>query len=158
MDCVVHGVTKTQTGLSDFHFHFQALGGLTRWHQCKEPPCQSRRHKRYRFDPWIGKIPWRRAWPPTPVSFPGESCGQRSLGGYSSQGCKESNTTEASQQQQVALASLCKEACRTERPSCLWKCPPLPRALKKSASLKIPLLSSLPGESVFRAHLSLLHS
>ena len=24
------------------------------------------------FDPWVGKIPWRKAWQPTPVSFPGE--------------------------------------------------------------------------------------
>ena len=32
----------------------------------KEPACQYRRHKRCRFDPWIGKIPWRRAWQPTP--------------------------------------------------------------------------------------------
>ena len=34
------------------------------------------------FDPWVGKIPWRRAWQPTSVSFPGESHGQRSLAGY----------------------------------------------------------------------------
>ena len=26
----------------------------------KEPACQCRRHKRPRFDPWVGKIPWRR--------------------------------------------------------------------------------------------------
>ena len=25
------------------------------------------------FDPWIGKIPWRRVWQPTPVFLPGES-------------------------------------------------------------------------------------
>ena len=31
------------------------------------------------FDPWVGKIPWRRKWQPTPVSLPGESHGQRSL-------------------------------------------------------------------------------
>ena len=31
------------------------------------------------FDPWIRKIPWRRAWQPTPVFLPGESHGQRSL-------------------------------------------------------------------------------
>ena len=37
------------------------------------------------FDPWVGKIPWRRAWQPTPVFFPGESHGQRSLAGYSPQ-------------------------------------------------------------------------
>ena len=32
---------------------------------------------------WVGKIPWRRAWQPTPVFLPGESYGQRSLAGYS---------------------------------------------------------------------------
>ena len=26
-----------------------------------------------RFDPWVGKIPWKRAWQPTPVFLPGES-------------------------------------------------------------------------------------
>ena len=35
------------------------------------------------FDPWVGKIPWRRKWQPTPVFLPGESHGQRSLVGYS---------------------------------------------------------------------------
>ena len=39
----------------------------------KEPACQCRRHKRQKFDPWVGKIPWRRAWQPTPVFLPGES-------------------------------------------------------------------------------------
>ena len=35
---------------------------------------------------WVGKIPWRREWQPTPVFFPGESHGQRSPMGYSPQG------------------------------------------------------------------------
>ena len=48
----------------------------------KEPTCQCRRQRR-RFDPWVGKIPWKRAWQPTPVFLPGESHGQRSLAGYS---------------------------------------------------------------------------
>ena len=47
------------------------------------------------FDPWVGKIPWRRAWQPTPVSLPRESHGQRSLVGYSPWGRKELDTTEA---------------------------------------------------------------
>ena len=34
------------------------------------------------FDPWVGKIPWRRKWQPTPILLPGESHGQRSLAGY----------------------------------------------------------------------------
>ena len=33
----------------------------------KEPTCQCRRHNRHGLDPWVGKIPWRRAWEPTPV-------------------------------------------------------------------------------------------
>ena len=37
------------------------------------------------FDPCVGKVPWRRAWQPTPVSLPGGSNGQRSLAGYSPQ-------------------------------------------------------------------------
>ena len=49
---------------------------------------------RDRFDPWVGKVPWRRAWQPTPVFLPRESHGQRSLVGYSPWGCKESDTTE----------------------------------------------------------------
>ena len=61
----------------------------------KEPACQRRRLKRCRFDPWVGKIPWRRAGQPTPVSLPGESHGQRSLMGYSPWGRKEWDTTEA---------------------------------------------------------------
>ena len=39
--------------------------------------------RRPRFEPWVGKISWRRKWQPTPVSLPGESHGQRSLVGYS---------------------------------------------------------------------------
>jgi len=35
------------------------------------------------FDSWVGKIPWRRKWQPTPVFLLGESHGQRSLVGYS---------------------------------------------------------------------------
>ena len=40
------------------------------------------------------RIAWRRKWQPTPVFLLGESHGRRSLGGYSPQGCKESDTTE----------------------------------------------------------------
>ena len=46
------------------------------------------------FDPWVGKIPWRRKWQPTPVFLPGESHGRRSLVGYSPRGHKESDMTE----------------------------------------------------------------
>ena len=39
----------------------------------KESGCQSRGGKRCRFYPWLGKMPWRRAWQPTPVLLPGDS-------------------------------------------------------------------------------------
>ena len=50
--------------------------------------------RRPRFDPWVGKIPWRREWPPIPVFLPGEAHGHRSLAGYSPWDHKESDTTE----------------------------------------------------------------
>ena len=71
----------------------------------KEPTCQCRRLRRHWFDPWVGKILWRRTWQSIPVFLPGESHGQRSLEGHSPQGHMtlwshvsiESDTTEAAQ-------------------------------------------------------------
>ena len=57
----------------------------------EESACQCRR---CRFDPWVGKIPWRREWQPTPVFLPGKFHGQRSLAGYCPYGHKESDPTE----------------------------------------------------------------
>ena len=56
-------------------------------------PTANARDSRSGFDPWIGKIPWRRKWQPTPVYLPGESHGQRILVDYSPQ-VTESDTTE----------------------------------------------------------------
>ena len=39
----------------------------------KESVCQYRRRRRHRFHPWIGRIPWRRKWQPTPVFLLGKS-------------------------------------------------------------------------------------
>ena len=44
--------------------------------------------RRSGFDPWGGKIPWRREWQPTPVFLPGKLHGQRTLAGYSPWGCR----------------------------------------------------------------------
>ena len=51
------------------YIYIGVLGGASG----KEPVCQYRGQKRCRFDPWVGKVPWRRAWQPTPVTLPGES-------------------------------------------------------------------------------------
>ena len=65
--------------------------------------CQHRKHKRRGFDPWVGKIPWRRAWQPTPVILLAEPHGERTLAGYTPQGQKELDTTEVTD---LASASL----------------------------------------------------
>ena len=60
-------------------FATNAKRGHTRRHRVKELICQSRRHKRLRLNPWVGKIPWRRAQQPTPVLLPGKFHGQTNL-------------------------------------------------------------------------------
>ena len=65
---------------------------LPRWLSGKGPICQCRR---YKFNPQVRKIPWRRKWQPAPVLLPGESPWlQRSPVGYSPQGCKALGTTK----------------------------------------------------------------
>ena len=48
----------------------------------KNLPANSRRCKRHEYDPWLGKIPWRREWKPTLAFLPIKSHRQRSLAGY----------------------------------------------------------------------------
>ena len=68
------------------------LWGLPGGASGKEPACQCRRHKRCRFDPWVGKIPWRRVCQPTAVFLPGQSHGQRSLAGLQNHRVTRSQT------------------------------------------------------------------
>ena len=63
----------------------------------KELACQCRRREAHGFDSSVGKIPWRKAGQPTPVFMPGESHGQKSLMGRCQLGCKELDTTEATE-------------------------------------------------------------
>ena len=42
--------------------------------------------KRCRLGPWVGKIPWRRKWQPTPIFLPGKSHGHENPGGLQSVG------------------------------------------------------------------------
>ena len=77
----LHNGKKKGGGVSRYHslyFNLHKKLWLPR-SSGKEPACQCRRHKRCRLNPWVGKIPWRRAWQPTPVFSPGEFHGQRSL-------------------------------------------------------------------------------
>ena len=67
------------------------FGGFPWWFRWEGIHLQCQRPE---FDPCFGKIPWRRAWQPTPVFLPGESHGQRSLAAYSPWGHKELDTSE----------------------------------------------------------------
>ena len=77
------------------------LRGLSVCLECRRPG----------FDPWVGKIPWRRKWQPTPVLLPGESHGGRSLIGYSPRGHKESDTTERLYLLTYLLSSTLRPVC-----------------------------------------------
>ena len=61
------------------------------FHSSKKSICKC---KKCRFDPWVGKIPWKRKQQPTPVFLPGKSHGQKRLVGYGPWVYKELDTTE----------------------------------------------------------------
>ena len=71
----------------------------------KESACQSRSLRGCRLDPWVGKIPWRRKWQPTPVFLPAKSHGQRTLVGYRLWDLKDSDTTEVTKQAHTQLTT-----------------------------------------------------
>ena len=80
----------------DLLLHFEGLVALRHvgWLSKQRICLECRRHRRHGFDPWVGKIPWRRKWQSTLVFLPGKSYGERSLVGYSPWGHKESDMTE----------------------------------------------------------------
>ena len=72
------------------------------WLSGKESACQCRR---YKFDPWVRKIPWRRKWQPTLIFLPGKSRRQRNLEDYSPrghEGVEHDLVIKQQQQQQIA--------------------------------------------------------
>ena len=69
----VLGVEKSWTWLSNWTTSVYIW--LWWWLSGKESTCQCRRHT---FDPWVGKIPWRRKWQSTPIFLPWKSHGHRS--------------------------------------------------------------------------------
>ena len=67
------------------------------------------------FDPWVGKISWKRAWQPIPVFLPGKSHGQSSLAGQVHGVSKESDMTEATEH-----VCMCKLTCTKVNKDTLW--------------------------------------
>ena len=77
--------------------------GLLRWLSGKESACQCRRCE---FDPWVGKIIWRRKWQPTPELLLAYSRGQRSLADYSPQNHKRVTNELATEQTSVIITTV----------------------------------------------------
>ena len=71
-------------------------GGFLSGSVVKNPPAVQEMQET-RVQSWVGKIAWKRAWQLTLVFLPGEFHGWRNLVGYNPWGCKESDTTEATQ-------------------------------------------------------------
>ena len=95
--------------------------GVTRG---KEPTCQCRRPKRCRFNPWVGKIPWRRAWQPL----------QRP--------CLENPTDRGAWRaavQRVAKIQTRKRRLRTNAPRTAW-CPRLSLPINTSVMFMVLVL------------------
>ena len=80
--------------VSSYIHLFMYSFGLPRWLSGKEPAWQCRGRRRHGFNLWVGKIPWKRKWQPTPVFLPEKFHGQKSLAHYSPWGLKEWDTTE----------------------------------------------------------------
>ena len=56
-----------------------------------------------RFNPWVGNIPWRRKWQPTPGLLPGKSRGQKKPSGLQSVGSQRVGHDLVAKQQQHAI-------------------------------------------------------
>ena len=84
-----------ETDFSLFHSLAPTYDGLLRWLSKKNSPAK----QETRFDPWVGKIPWRRKWQQTPVFLPGKLHGPRSLEGYSPWALEKVRHDLATQQQ-----------------------------------------------------------
>ena len=63
------------------------------------------------FNPWVGKIPWRRKWQRTPVFLPGKSHGQSSLAGYGLWGSELDTTEHACMHPDSNIRTKCRKRC-----------------------------------------------
>ena len=61
-------ILLTSWKIAHIYRHLVLWEGFPHGSAGKETACQCRRCKKCEFNPWVGKIPWRRKWQPTPVS------------------------------------------------------------------------------------------
>ena len=105
MQATIHGVTKSRAQLRDFTWSTELetaplniFAVVLCWHEASlvvQTVSVCLQCERPGFDPWIGKIPWRRKWQPTPVLLALKIPWTEELGaGYYPWGHKELGTTE----------------------------------------------------------------
>jgi len=92
MDCIVHGVTKSWTQLSDFHLIVDL--GFPGRASGQESACQFRRCRKLGSDLWVGKIPWRSNGNLFQYFCLENSMDRGAWLGYNPWGCEELDTTE----------------------------------------------------------------
>ena len=95
------------------HFKFKSICfwvGFPKWLSGKETACQAGDQGSIpESDPWVGKIPWRRKWQPTPVFLPGGILKTEKLVGLQSTEMQGVTYVLATQQQQFFRVNfLCK--------------------------------------------------
>ena len=120
---LIPGSGRSPGGRNAYPLQYSCLGnpidrgdGRARVHRmAKNPPA-----RRCGFYPWVGKIPWRRAWQPTPVFLPGKSHRQRSLVGYRPWGCqrvRHNLVTKHQQQSDLSRVRVWEEHSRQKKQS-----------------------------------------
>ena len=129
-------LASVNVSFSDFHFSSSSIifgegNGTPLQYSCLENPMepgglQSMGSQRVRHD-WATSLSlftflhWRRKWQPTPMFLPGESLGRGSLVGCRLWGPTESDTTEATQQQQQGSIIVFSSRCHQGSPRwILW--------------------------------------
>ena len=95
----------------------------------KNLPANAGGCNRHGFDPWVGKIPWRRAWYPFPA-VPARGC--RPFPTVPARGCRPFPAVPARGCR--PFPAVPARGCRP-----LSVCPQVPGALRGSAALLVPL-------------------
>ena len=111
-DCLLLSVLLDHRHLKGWNVHHVYVG-FPWWFSGKRIWLPNRRCG---FDPWVGKIPWRMKWQPTPEFLPGKSHGQRSLAGYSPWDHKRVRHNWATKQQQYVCVYISYWFCLSGEP------------------------------------------
>ena len=132
-------------GLRNPELRSQGLEGFPGGTSGKQPACQCRRHKRCGFNPWVGKIPRRRAWQPPPV-LSGESPRTKKPGGLWSIGL-QSNLVAAAAAARLITRILADAFIPRIQEDHVWR---LQATLHPEAKLSVYICKSIPETCILQ--------